>query len=1065
MVSKVEVYVRCRPVDGDEIPLNSETTATGTTITVPKIGSGQDEPATEREYQVDGLWPGSASQTQMFENVALPVVERVLDGYNGTICCYGATGTGKTYTIFGERGNEGMLSRAIQHLFRQQEVRQSSVDIGFVCSFLEIYLDKTYDLLGDRDTKEDAYAPDKGLQLRQNSEGLVYAEGLTLHPVGTKDDMIGLLKQGMQRRATYSTASNERSSRSHSIFFITVNMKNRLTSTTSSPTLTFVDLAGSERLAKSASEGTRKLEAASINRSLSALGNVVQALARGASYIPYRDSKLTRILKDAFGGSCHTTMVCTVCPRVSDYEETMSTISFAHRCRNITNQPKVSVVDLSTADAETRIRKLVAEVAELRTKLYEEEGINRSLNSRIGDLAALLEKAGGCVIGPGGELLDADGNLILSSRGSRSRPSSAYDDGKSPLSSPTRRRVALRGVQDDNSKALRTAVSQMQAKLEQRTTDLRTIQAESRTANERTTKQIAEQKAEIDRLMRELTAQQYEHTAEVTRLSEEHAREIQGLLRSVSEAEARNARLLTQLPQVAAQKTRDDRTQADIEAELRCTIEAEKSTFAAELDCLMINQREELQRHFQYELNLLQQRLRDAEEQALTRERDYANRLQKLLNAASWLAREYGRVSRTLHECCEGKHPVALIAAPSSGTMRTHPRMRSVAEAPGEPSGGACMSSSNLKLVEDEVASEHFNSTPNVSEHGGVAHTVEDEDLQIGMLTGTGRSRRYALSTTSPGNMGVGRGLASACPGYSPTQTGKPVQHGAIVLPLNLYPAPVPADHVETITQETTELRELRYREEFTGGAPVSPPRGGTPLVTNPSLVATSRPASAVGLSTIRPYSGYSNRPYDYELTGTGKVRKVRPRSSSGAKKFITTVGSPTRYPGGNIENDPNVYNTLQPQAQSRATSGASTASVASVNLAGTGSMSKQRQSTSAAVSGTLTKTLTSRPASSRRVAPATQAPTGPPTKARIPGGGAASPWQDNLNLSSIASRDGESELSKEQMLMLELEQERRKTRRLKQATLHQQYLLNGRAQGSGRQPVTRASRIEIYEK
>lgn len=1064
MVSKVEVYVRCRPVEGDEIPLNSETTAAGTTITVPKVGGGQDEPATEREYQVDGLWPGSASQTQMFEHVALPVVERVLDGYNGTICCYGATGTGKTYTIFGERGNEGMLSRAIQHLFRQQEVRQSSVDIGFVCSFLEIYLDKTYDLLGDRDAKEDAYAPEKDLQLRQNSEGLVYAEGLTLHPVATKDEMIGLLKQGMQRRATYSTASNERSSRSHSIFFITVNMKNRLTSATSSPTLTFVDLAGSERLAKSASEGTRKLEAASINRSLSALGNVVQALARGASYIPYRDSKLTRILKDAFGGSCHTTMVCTVCPRVSDYEETMSTISFAHRCRNITNQPKVSVVDLSTADAETRIRKLVAEVAELRTKLYEEEGLNRSLNSRIGDLAALLEKTGGCVLGPGGELFDTDGNLILSSRGSRSRPSSAYDDGKSPLSSPTRRRAMLRGLQDDNSKALRTAVSQMQAKLEQRTSDLRTVQAETRTATERATKQIAEQKVEIDRLMRELTAQQYEHTAELTRLGEEHAREIQGLLRSVSEAEARNAQLLTKLPQVAAQKTHDDRTQADLEAELRCTIEAEKSTFAAELDCLMINQREELQRHFQYELNLLQQRLRDAEEQALARERDYANRLQKLLSAASWLAREYGRVSRTLHECCEGKHPVALIAAPSSGTMRTHPRVRPVTEVPGEISGGACMSSSNLKLVEDEVASERVNSTPNISEHSGAVHTAEDEDLQIGMLTGTaGKSRRYALSTTSPGNLGVGRGLASACPGYSPTQTGKPVQHGAIVLPLNLYPAPVPADHVEVLTQETNELRELRYREELTGGAPVSPPRGGTPLVTNPSLVTTSRPASAVGLSTIRPYSGYSNKPYSYELTGTGKVRKVRPRSSSGTKKFITTVGSPTRYPGGNIENDPNVYSVLQPQAPSRAQSGASATSVASVDLAGTGSTSRQRQSTSATASGTLTKTLTSRPTSSRR-APQTAQPAGPSTKTRLPGS-AASPWQDNLNLSSIASRDGESELSKEQLLMLELEQERRKTRRLKQATLHQQYLLNGRAQGSARQPVTRASRIEIYEK
>lgn len=208
------------------------------------------------------------------------------------------------------------------------------------------------------------------LEIRENANGTVYVKDLSIIPVTGVSEVMEIINRGVAQRATFETQMNAYSSRSHTIFTLTVVQSSRSSSgEVISGMLNLVDLAGSERLKKSESEGQRLKEAVVINKSLSALGNVILGLDSQASYIHYRDSKLTRILQDSLGGNSFTTLLATIFPTSENFDECLATLQFANRCKNVTNHPRVNYVDMGSGQSEDVIRKLQDEIAQLRQSL------------------------------------------------------------------------------------------------------------------------------------------------------------------------------------------------------------------------------------------------------------------------------------------------------------------------------------------------------------------------------------------------------------------------------------------------------------------------------------------------------------------------------------------------------------------------------------------------------------------------------------------------------------------------------------------------------------------------
>lgn len=1106
MLTKVEVHLRCRPVpdDAEQIKMSVSTTTGGTTLSIAEARDfAVDGTAAEKEYQLDGMWPGTTSQLFIFENIALPIADKVLDGYNGTICCYGATGSGKSFTTFGEKNNEGMVTRTIRYLFQQRQAREGSAEIQFVVSFLELYLDNTYDLLDDKPSVQSStmgsfgstrqlVEPDassagadpsiasnatpikpqdsKILQLRETTTGAVYAEGLSAHPVSSADAMLALLRKGINRRVTFATAANERSSRSHAIFSVAVVQNNRVNGTTRSSVLTFADLAGSERLSKSASDGTRKLEAASINRSLSALGNVVQALAKNLPHIPYRDSKLTRILQHALGGSCHTTMICTVYPLKSNYDETLSTIQFAHRCRNIINQPRVSIIDLSSADLESKVRRLTSELIDVRTQLSKEEELRKALQVRINEMVEVLKETGEYTIGPNGEIIDEDGNIIMGARptsgntGSRVASARQLEASDHIISSPKRRRSASRTDPAKANKALQNSLNQVQAKLDQRSNDLLEVQAQSRRTKEALLKQISDQKQQILSLTRELSATTQKFDATVERIQKQHDQEIKRLIADTKELCTKNTELINSLPRIAQEYAEESRDQAELESKIRCALESEKSTFAVELDCMMINQREELTKHFQYELNILQMRLKEVEESSFLEREKLMERFDKLLQICMWFQKEYGRSSNVIHECCEGKHTAVIIGGSSQSCSR--PYSRPVTGPAPKARGGSAYTTTISDLTENVEGSEYktngvqylYKSDGQTKAVSSVLQTVDGQQSKSILEI----SREHTSDEQTMGLSGsVGGytygGTAAHLPGYVQQVPRQPSQHAAIVLPLELMPVPVPLDYVTFLRSEYETREHERERIASEAAGPVSPPRGGTPIVTTPSMVTPSRPPGSVGLNMVRPYSNYTAKPYEYALSSSGAVKKIRPKTAPKPEKFITSLGSPSGrtgdLPAMCIVDNLNTYSVAQTQ---RTRSGSILAQSKLDSLGRTGTQ-RPSSSTFAAKTSTL----------STRV-PSSQVAHSNTSKRKAGDDLALSNLHESpcLNISSINSTSEQpSTLTTEQFLRIELERERKKSQQLQQAAIYQQHLLNSKVTSGVDKSLTRQSRIEIYHK
>uniref|UniRef100_A0A667XYK5 Kinesin-like protein n=1 Tax=Myripristis murdjan TaxID=586833 RepID=A0A667XYK5_9TELE len=314
------------------------------------------------KFVFDNVFGEDSTQVDIFENTTKGVLDSVMNGFNCTVFAYGATGAGKTHTMLGSQNDPGVMYRTMKELFRRMdEVKEDKVfDVAF--SYLEVYNEQIRDLLAN-------VGP---LAVREDSSKGVVVQGLTLHQPKSAEHILEALDYGNQNRTQHPTDMNATSSRSHAVFQVYLRQQDKTASLNPNvcvAKMSLIDLAGSERASATNAKGARLREGANINRSLLALGNVINALADPKSkkaHIPYRDSKLTRLLKDSLGGNCRTVMIANVSPSSKSYDDTHNTLKYANRAKEIKSLVSLSL--LSLCRASEALQRIFCSRAQIRSE-------------------------------------------------------------------------------------------------------------------------------------------------------------------------------------------------------------------------------------------------------------------------------------------------------------------------------------------------------------------------------------------------------------------------------------------------------------------------------------------------------------------------------------------------------------------------------------------------------------------------------------------------------------------------------------------------------------------------
>lgn len=382
MSESVKVIVRCRPLNEKEREMKTrfviETNSSLQQCSI--LRRPGDDPRLSKTFTFDGVYGISSSTEKIYSEIVRPIVKGVIDGYNGTVFAYGQTSCGKTFTMEGIKSpsaQNGIIPRCCEHILsaiRHRSLDQHSKYLLRV-SYLEIYNEEIRDLL----VKDCRYKP----EIKEHPDKGIYVKGLSSITVDSYADMQEIFESGGKNRSVGATALNTDSSRSHSIFTVDLEAcvrsrpdENEVYRTGK---LNLVDLAGSERQSKSGCTGERFKESTKINLSLSVLGNVISALVDGKSkHIPYRDSKLTRLLQDSLGGNSKTLMVACISPGENNYEETLSTLRYAKRAKDIKNKPKIN-----EDPKDTIIKRYHDEIQQLKRIIAKEIPVPRQLATEL----------------------------------------------------------------------------------------------------------------------------------------------------------------------------------------------------------------------------------------------------------------------------------------------------------------------------------------------------------------------------------------------------------------------------------------------------------------------------------------------------------------------------------------------------------------------------------------------------------------------------------------------------------------------------------------------------------
>lgn len=368
--TNIHVVVRCRGRNDREVRENSGVVvstegARGKTV---DLSMGPNA-LSNKTYRFDKVFSPAADQPMIYDDVVAPILNDMISGYNCTIFAYGQTGTGKTYTMSGDMTDTfgllsdaaGIIPRTLYSLFGKLDADE--IEYAVKVSFIELYNEELRDLLSSDDSiKLKLYDADQ-----KKGHSATVVQGMEESHIKSAQEGIRLLQIGSHRRQVAATKCNDLSSRSHTVFTMTVYTKraNSGEDWIVSGKLNLVDLAGSENIQRSGAENKRAAEAGSINRSLLTLGRVINALVDKAQHVPYRESKLTRLLQDSLGGRTKTCIIATISPARSNLEETISTLDYAFRAKNIRNKPQIN----QPIQKKTLLKEYTAEIQQLKSEL------------------------------------------------------------------------------------------------------------------------------------------------------------------------------------------------------------------------------------------------------------------------------------------------------------------------------------------------------------------------------------------------------------------------------------------------------------------------------------------------------------------------------------------------------------------------------------------------------------------------------------------------------------------------------------------------------------------------
>ncbi|KAL7833076.1 hypothetical protein SRHO_G00300940 [Serrasalmus rhombeus] len=476
-----------------------------------------------KSFVFDRVFPTNTTQEQVYNSCAKQIVRDVLDGYNGTIFAYGQTSSGKTHTMEGklhDPNSMGIIPRIADDIFNHIFAMDENLEFHIKVSYFEIYMDKIRDLLDVSKTN---------LSVHEDKNRVPYVKGCTERFVSSPEEVMDVIDEGKSNRHVAVTNMNEHSSRSHSIFLINIKQEHVETEQKLSGKLYLVDLAGSEKVSKTGAEGSVLDEAKNINKSLSALGNVISALAEGTkTHVPYRDSKMTRILQDSLGGNCRTTMFICCSPSSFNEAETKSTLMFGQRAKTIRNTASVNL----ELTAEQWKRKYEKEKEKNKSLKESIQRLEAELNRwRNGEAVPEVEQGGVC----GVECeLSEDAALEDNSNNSSAAPSSV-------LSAATEEQIRQLYKQLDDKDDEINLQSQLVEKLKKQMLDQEELLASSRADSDRV-------QCELERLQSESESAKAE-VKEVLQALEELALSYDQKSQEVQDKSLQNKLLTEELAQ------------------------------------------------------------------------------------------------------------------------------------------------------------------------------------------------------------------------------------------------------------------------------------------------------------------------------------------------------------------------------------------------------------------------------------------------------------------------------------------------------------------------------------